>query len=279
MSNRRSLIGVHAKCQYFLQKCGLATSVKLPESIRSSVTPYPPLSEPIPGLPTPIYSSAKEKDQETEITVLPNGLRVASENRFGQFCTIGENTTSDDIMRVAHRLLKSPPSVAARGEVRNVPSITDIQAGLLDSRGRVPGSRATLFPSILSIVLYSISPGTAEEEMIICTGIHFSLQNSLRTLDDGKRPLHERMITPHRASQLFERAEHLGHLDSVLAFLVKHAVSVEHVRVRSNQSVHAIRDLDLALVYGFVDALDELKFVQSRAQSADNRATKNYVKN
>ncbi|XP_014233207.1 mitochondrial-processing peptidase subunit alpha [Trichogramma pretiosum] len=94
--------GVHAKCQYFLQKCGLATSVKLPESIRSSVTPYPPLSEPIPGLPTPIYSSAKEKDQETEITVLPNGLRVASENRFGQFCTIGVLIDSGSRYEVAY---------------------------------------------------------------------------------------------------------------------------------------------------------------------------------
>lgn len=51
-------------------------------------------------------------------------------------------------MRVTHRLLKSPPSVAARGEVRNVPSISDIQAGLLDTKGRIPGGsrgRLSLF--------------------------------------------------------------------------------------------------------------------------------------
>jgi len=47
------------------------------------------LTEPIPDLPKAIYSSAKEEHQTTQITVLPNGLKVASENRFGQFCTIG----------------------------------------------------------------------------------------------------------------------------------------------------------------------------------------------
>ena len=80
---------MQAKCHYIFQKCGLATTVKLPESLKSSVTPFPPLTEPIPGLPTPIYSTAKEEDQKTEVTVLSNGLKVASENRFGQFCTIG----------------------------------------------------------------------------------------------------------------------------------------------------------------------------------------------
>lgn len=53
------------------------------------VTPFPPLTDPVPDLPTPIYSTAKEEHQTTQITVLPNGLKVASENRFGQFCTVG----------------------------------------------------------------------------------------------------------------------------------------------------------------------------------------------
>lgn len=57
--------------------------------MKKIVTPFPPLTESVPDLPTPIYSTIKEEDQATQITVLSNGLKVASENRFGQFCTIG----------------------------------------------------------------------------------------------------------------------------------------------------------------------------------------------
>lgn len=49
----------------------------------------PPMNEPVPGLPTPIYSSLKEEHQQTLVTELPNGLKVASEYRFGEFCTVG----------------------------------------------------------------------------------------------------------------------------------------------------------------------------------------------
>jgi len=61
----------------------------LKDNRKKIVTPFPPLTEPIPNLPKAVYSTAKEEHQTTQITVLPNGLRVASENRFGQFCTIG----------------------------------------------------------------------------------------------------------------------------------------------------------------------------------------------
>ncbi|XP_012231557.1 mitochondrial-processing peptidase subunit alpha isoform X2 [Linepithema humile] len=59
------------------------------KDLKETVTSFPPLTEPVPNLPKPIYSTAKEEHQITQITVLPNGLKVASENRFGQFCTIG----------------------------------------------------------------------------------------------------------------------------------------------------------------------------------------------
>lgn len=52
----------------------------------------PPLSEALPGLPTPIFSSAKIEDQVTQISTLSNGIRVASEQGFGQFCTVGGET-------------------------------------------------------------------------------------------------------------------------------------------------------------------------------------------
>ncbi|KAG8319691.1 hypothetical protein J6590_086315 [Homalodisca vitripennis] len=49
----------------------------------------PSLSTPLPGLPLAKYASHKEDNQSTQITVLPSGLKIASENRFGQFCTVG----------------------------------------------------------------------------------------------------------------------------------------------------------------------------------------------
>jgi len=49
----------------------------------------PPLTKPLPELPETKYATVKDEDRASEITVLPNGLRVASETRFGQFCTVG----------------------------------------------------------------------------------------------------------------------------------------------------------------------------------------------
>ncbi|OXU19162.1 hypothetical protein TSAR_014823 [Trichomalopsis sarcophagae] len=90
------------KYHHVLQKYGFATTIKTPELSKASVTSFPPLSEPIPGLPTPIYSNAKEGKQVTEITTLSNGLRVASENRFGQFFTVGVLIDSGSRYEVAY---------------------------------------------------------------------------------------------------------------------------------------------------------------------------------
>ena len=49
-----------------------------------------PLSQPLPNFPTPLYVSVNERTQrETKVTTLSNGIRVASQPKFGQFCTIG----------------------------------------------------------------------------------------------------------------------------------------------------------------------------------------------
>lgn len=56
---------------------------------RGPTNPMPPMDEPVPGLPKPIFATLKEEHQQTLVTELPNGLKVASENRFGEFCTIG----------------------------------------------------------------------------------------------------------------------------------------------------------------------------------------------
>ena len=43
----------------------------------------------MPGLPPPKYATITEDIYDTHITTLDNGLRVASGNKFGQFCTVG----------------------------------------------------------------------------------------------------------------------------------------------------------------------------------------------
>ena len=75
----------------FLRRCNFS-SQKIPTNKitrKSIVTPYPPLTEPVANLPKAVYATTKEEHQTTKVTVLSNGLRVASENRFGQFCTVG----------------------------------------------------------------------------------------------------------------------------------------------------------------------------------------------
>uniref|UniRef100_A0AAR2JX29 Mitochondrial-processing peptidase subunit alpha n=1 Tax=Pygocentrus nattereri TaxID=42514 RepID=A0AAR2JX29_PYGNA len=58
----------------------------------SSSSGYPnvSLSSPLPGIPKPLFASVDGQEKhETRITTLENGLRVASQNKFGQFCTVG----------------------------------------------------------------------------------------------------------------------------------------------------------------------------------------------
>lgn len=89
--NRFSLLNAHTNShiyrnavngsqRYFTTRSPLADQI---------VTPYPPLSQPLANLPAVEYAKPTIGPRETRITTLPNGLRVASESRFGQFCTIG----------------------------------------------------------------------------------------------------------------------------------------------------------------------------------------------
>ncbi|CAH0559087.1 unnamed protein product [Brassicogethes aeneus] len=69
---------------------------------KQKVTDMPPMSEPVKGLPKPVYATFKEDDQTTKVTVLENGLTVASENRFGEFCTVGVIIDSGSRYEVAY---------------------------------------------------------------------------------------------------------------------------------------------------------------------------------
>ncbi|KAK6481051.1 mitochondrial-processing peptidase subunit alpha-like [Huso huso] len=58
----------------------------------SSGTGYPniSLSTALPGTPKPVFATVDGQEKyETKITTLENGLKVASQNKFGQFCTVG----------------------------------------------------------------------------------------------------------------------------------------------------------------------------------------------
>ncbi|KAK3586726.1 hypothetical protein CHS0354_017524 [Potamilus streckersoni] len=61
-----------------------------------------PLSKPLPGVLPPKYTSPSEQKNETQVTTLNNGLRVASENKFGQFCTVGVLIDSGSRYEVAY---------------------------------------------------------------------------------------------------------------------------------------------------------------------------------
>jgi len=59
------------------------------------------LSQPMPGLPVATYLSSKAEKEDTKVTVLSNGIRVASEKKFGQFCTVGVAIDSGSRYEVA----------------------------------------------------------------------------------------------------------------------------------------------------------------------------------
>ncbi|XP_031844181.1 mitochondrial-processing peptidase subunit alpha isoform X2 [Nomia melanderi] len=94
---QRQAFPLFSKCSFSSQK--VYNNKITRESV---IIPFPPLTQPIPNLPKAVYATAKEEHQTTKVTVLPNGLRVASENRFGQFCTIGVLLESGPRFEIAY---------------------------------------------------------------------------------------------------------------------------------------------------------------------------------
>lgn len=69
---------------------------------KTVVTKLPPLTEPLRDIPEAVYAKLRPEDNVTQVTTLSNGLRVASEKRFGQFCTIGVVIDSGPRYEVAY---------------------------------------------------------------------------------------------------------------------------------------------------------------------------------
>ncbi|XP_076036440.1 mitochondrial-processing peptidase subunit alpha [Oratosquilla oratoria] len=61
-----------------------------------------PLSAPVPWMPRPVYAKATPKPFDTQVTVMSNGLRVASEPKYGNFCTVGVVIDSGSRYEVAY---------------------------------------------------------------------------------------------------------------------------------------------------------------------------------
>ena len=72
--------------------------------------------------------------------VLANGHRKSANYFIDQIDRVSE----DDIRRVASKVLRSRPSVAALGDLKQLPSLEDIETALNSKDGRIP-QRFTLF--------------------------------------------------------------------------------------------------------------------------------------
>lgn len=105
------------------------------------------LAKPLPGFPNPIFATADTQKHKTQITRLDNGLRVATEKKFGQFCTVGVVIDSGSryehnyMSGISHFLQKlafsSTRNFANRDEILRV---LENESGICDCQG----SRDTL---------------------------------------------------------------------------------------------------------------------------------------
>lgn len=167
------------------------------------VTDMPPMDEPVKGLPNAVYATFKESNQKTQITVLPNGLTVASENRFGEFCTVGVVIDSGSRYEVAypsgisHFLEKLAFHSTSRFEDK------DLMMGTLEKHGGICDSQASRDTFIYAASAYTqglddvmqmlgeviLRPRITTEELEYARqAIHFELE----TL--GMRPEQETLL-------------------------------------------------------------------------------------
>lgn len=95
--------GLRSQLKCFQRCLSLSTSAlgEMSEP-RDSTSQNIPLSTPYPGLIPPNYAQLSSNKHETKVTVLANGMKVASENRYGKFCTIGVVIDSGSRYEVAY---------------------------------------------------------------------------------------------------------------------------------------------------------------------------------
>lgn len=88
-----------------------AEPVRLPEdapAAKDTDSWQESLDKNLPGIPSPVYIGNSRKGgqtsgtETTKVTTLSNGLRVATEAKFGQFCTVGVCIDSGSRYEVAH---------------------------------------------------------------------------------------------------------------------------------------------------------------------------------
>lgn len=152
-----------------------------------------PLSEPLPGVPQATFVATESiTNHETKVTVLDNGIRVASEPKYGQFCTVGVCIDSGSRYEVAypsgvsHFLEKlafnSTPSLDSKDEIlqklEKYGGICDCQstrdtflyAASVDSRG--------LEPTVDILADVVLRPLFTDDELQQCrTAINFELED------------------------------------------------------------------------------------------------------
>lgn len=89
-----------------------------------------------------VLATGSRRPPEFFIDEIGEWFRDKERERLGVIITpsLSDKITGADIQRVARRLLATPPSLAARGEINEIQELADIQAGLLNSEGRIPGS-------------------------------------------------------------------------------------------------------------------------------------------
>lgn len=76
------------------------TNINVPS--KKIVTLLPPLTDPLPDTENVQYANTTTTRTGAQVTTLSNGLRVASEQRFGQFCTVGVVIDSGPRYEVAY---------------------------------------------------------------------------------------------------------------------------------------------------------------------------------
>lgn len=91
--SRKALWGSWSTCKFSsnTKSTNGANATNVPVERPPSNLYQPSLAEPLPGIPKTVFTTAKEEHYKTQVTTLPNGLRVASEMKMGQFCTVGGN--------------------------------------------------------------------------------------------------------------------------------------------------------------------------------------------